>query len=257
MMSKEENGRTLRSIIHFNDRLGCVEAARSLDYFRCIEYLLVLDLLDLKPDLQLLDLGVGKGPFSSYLASEKGIQVLALDIAPKAIGWQAQKAGRLRLKNSQFMPIVGDSRSLSFADESFDRVLNLGSIEHVPGDGDRLTAKEMGRVLRTGGRAIFSIPYGRRYTESDTSPHVRYFERRYDEKALQERIIQPSGLKEISRFYFGEPSLKWSRFWYSVPFVLKLPFRRATRLMASRWLSIIPAEDKDSACGICFALAKE
>lgn len=256
-MSKAGIGHTLREVVRFNDQLGFIESVRSLDYFRCIEYPLVIELLELKPHIALLDLGVGRGPFSTFLALRRAANVLALDIDPGCISWQAEKAQHLGPGHSDFQVMVSDSRCLPFPEGSFDRVLNLGSIEHIRGEGDRQTAIEMGRVLKPGGIAVFSIPYGNQCTERESDSHVKYFERRYDERAIEDRIIQPSGLKEVTRFYFGETGRRWSRFWYNLPFALKLPFRRLTPWMASRWLQVIPVEERECACGICFALVKE
>ena len=62
----------------FNDRLGPREALRSLDYFRCVEYPLATTALRLAPDLELLDMGCGSGPFALFLAAERGLQLSRL-----------------------------------------------------------------------------------------------------------------------------------------------------------------------------------
>lgn len=247
----------LREVIKFNDRLGLREMVRSLDYFRCLEYQLVHQALELKPGVSLLDLGAGKGLYPLFLAKEKQVKVTSLDIDADSIDWQIQNAERLGISQQTFYPLVGDSRTLPFRDNSFDRVLNLGSVEHIPEKGDLLTAKEMGRVLKPGGFAVFSIPYDRVYSEIPAGAHVRYFERRYDEAALDERIIEPSGLTESKRIYFGEPGYRWSEFWYKIPFSLKLPFRRLVPHFSKKYLRTIELDRRETACGICLVLCKD
>jgi SAM-dependent methyltransferase len=58
-----------------------------------------------------------------------------------------------------------DGRELAFGDESFDVVFSLSSIEHFGGPRDiARAAREIGRVLRTGGHAVIA-------TESYISKH--------------------------------------------------------------------------------------
>jgi SAM-dependent methyltransferase len=51
---------------------------------------------------------------------------------------------------------VGDVRDLPFADESFDAIYSMGTIEHFA-ETERAVA-EMARVLKPGGRAIIGVP---------------------------------------------------------------------------------------------------
>lgn len=240
----------------FNDRLGLREAVRSLDYFRCVEYPLATRALAPAPGLELLDMGCGSGPFALFLAAERGLRVRALDIDGRALAWQMRGARRLGLSPATFAAVRGDSRSLPFPDATFDRVLNLGSIEHLRNDGDLVAAAEMARVLRPGGLAVLTIPYGPRELEIESGPHVPGFERRYDDDALARRLIAPSGLTEVGRTCYGEPGLELSRLWYGMPWLLRVPLRRLTPRLAARWLRPLATEHRDRACGVCLGLEK-
>ncbi len=78
-------------------------------------------------------------------------------------------------------------------------------IEHIPDDGDILAIKEIGRVLKPDGRAFVSVPYTQKFREGRS--HGGHFERMYDYKALQERLVKPSGLfLEREGFIFDKTS---------------------------------------------------
>ena len=152
--------------------------------------------------------------------------------------------------------MLGDSRRLDFPDGSFDRVANLGSIEHIPGEGDLETAAQMGRVCRPGGKLVFSIPYGAKGEERDATDHWHGFERRYDDQMLDERLVRPSKCDVESIVFFGEKGLRFSRMWYPLPFFVKLPLRHFAPLASKQWLASIRVEDRHRACGVQMVLKK-
>jgi SAM-dependent methyltransferase len=246
----------VRSVLAVNDRLGVREWVRGLDYFRCAEYPLVLEALRPASGHRLLDMGCGSGPFAVFLALELGYCVEALDLDPECVAWQVRAASRLGLDPTAFSATEGDSRALPHPDATFDVVLNLGSIEHIRSDGDSLAAREMARVLKPGGRAVVTVPYGTKYELIDSGPHVPDFERRYDDSALQQRLLTPSTLVETERIYFGEPDFRASSIWYGTPRILRLPLRRITPRLARRWLARIPHDERSRACGVCLVLDK-
>lgn len=91
--------------------------------------------------------------------------------------------------------IFGDARRLPFQDRSFDTVMLLDVLEHVP-DPD-LALNEASRVLRLGGRLLLTIPFA--YPLHD-QPHdyQRLTEhglaRRIHQAGLQIELIQPVGV---------------------------------------------------------------
>lgn len=239
-----------------SDRLGLREVVRSLDYFRCVEYPLATAALALEPHLDLLDMGCGRGPYALFLAAQRGLRVRALDLDPEALDWQRRGALRLALAPAEFATVQADSRELPFPEASFDRVLNLGSIEHIRGNGDAVAAAEMARVLRPGGLAVLTVPFGAHEQEIEAGPHVPGFERRYDDGALERRLIGPSGLAEIGRTYYGEPGFELSRWWYGLPRLLRLPLRRLGQHLAARWLRPLSTSERERACGVCVTLQR-
>jgi SAM-dependent methyltransferase len=221
-----------------------------LDYFRFYEYPTFYRSLDLRPGLKVLDLGCGRGLCPLFCAFHNpDVEYTTVDIDATAVEWQQRMALRLGgLPN--FHPSVGDSTQLEFPDASFDRVGNLGSIEHIPEEGDLATSREMGRVCAKDGILVYSIPYSFEGCEQATTDHWEGFERRYDDRTLEERLIHPSGRKVDSLVYFGEPGFPFSRYWYPLPFVLKAPLRHLAPPASFLWLKGMPPEDRARACGV-------
>lgn len=93
------------------------------------------------PPGRVLDLGCGVGHSYELLAPRETVGV---DIEPAALASQQRETH------------VADMRRLPFANGSFDSVLSVHSLEHVP-DPERALA-EAGRVLTEGGTAVFVTP---------------------------------------------------------------------------------------------------
>ncbi len=237
-------------------RLNLREKVRGIDYFRFYEFPTFYKKMDLATANSVLDLGCGHSLFPLFCANHNpNLQYTTLDIDPEAVSWQVSMKERIGSpKNLTLME--GDSTSMNFESNSFDRVVNLGSIEHIPEQGDLLTASEMGRVCRPGGLLVYSVPYSFEGCEQATTDHWEGFERRYDDGMLDDRIVGPSGCQEISRTYFGEPGFQFSSKWYRFPFILKIPFRHLVPFASQTWLKTIEKEDRKRACGVQVVLRK-
>jgi SAM-dependent methyltransferase len=90
---------------------------------------------------RVLDLGCGVGHSFHLLAPR---ETVGLDVDPEALAGQARET------------VVADMRALPFPDGSFESVLAVHSIEHVP-DPERVLA-ESARVLEPSGVAVFVTP---------------------------------------------------------------------------------------------------
>lgn len=104
-----------------------------------------------RPGADVLDIGVGGGRTTEYLAPDAG-QYLGIDYAPNMI-----EACRRRFPQYRFS--VGDATNLSeIADASFDIVIfSFNGIDSIPTDTGRIAAlREMARVVRPSGHAIIS-----------------------------------------------------------------------------------------------------
>ncbi|WP_439880261.1 SAM-dependent methyltransferase [Pontibacter sp. MBLB2868] len=88
--------------------------------------------LDLKPGMQVLDLGCGKAISSIFLAKEFGVKVWAVDPAVSA----SDNYQRIRREGckEQVIPIEADARALPFAEEYFDAVIVVDSYTYFGTD---------------------------------------------------------------------------------------------------------------------------
>ena len=85
-------------------------------------------------------------------ASTQGARAFGIDISePIVTQARASFTPARRLAG-----VVGDVRDLPFADESFDGIYSMGTIEHF--DETERAVAEMARVLKQGGRAIIGVP---------------------------------------------------------------------------------------------------
>lgn len=101
---------------------------------------------------KVLDYGCGDGHFTHLLA-RLGAQAYGIDISPQLI---AKARGSVPKQANGFPEfVVGDAHRTPFADGSFDFVMGNGALHHFNLD---LAFTEVGRLLKSGGRAIFQEP---------------------------------------------------------------------------------------------------
>lgn len=101
---------------------------------------------------RVLDVGCGVGHTCGYL-DRKGFQVAGIDISAGALDHARQ-----RLPQGEF-ELAKEDGSLPWEDASFDAVICLGVLEHIPEPDPVLDACH--RVLRPGGHAVFVVPNSR------------------------------------------------------------------------------------------------
>ncbi len=171
----------------------------------------------------LLDIGCGEEIWGIFASTFLGFEVTGIDIDQGRIDLQ-RKYSR-RLKPPVFKSLYVDAARMPFPSESFDVVNCFAVLPLIPGDGDSSVMREVGRVLKRGGRAYITVGYDVAYLEQNDTPSTKGFSRVYDEKALEDRLIKPSGLRLEKRLYFVEPFINFSNFWYRLPFILRLFFR--------------------------------
>jgi SAM-dependent methyltransferase len=96
-----------------------------------------------KADATILDVGCGLKPYQNLFLSQS---YTGIDIA-----------GGGHADTAKVVDAFYDGLSIPFADKSFDTLICTQVLEHAT-DPDRLVA-ECARVLRSGGRAFFSMPF--------------------------------------------------------------------------------------------------
>jgi ubiquinone/menaquinone biosynthesis C-methylase UbiE len=112
----------------------------------------VIDLLEVKPGMHVLDLACGPGTLSRPLAAqaEPGGELVGIDLAPGMI----ELARSAAIRNARFE--VMDIEQLAFPDASFDAVACGHGLQFLP-DLPR-ALREIHRVLRIRSRFAASVP---------------------------------------------------------------------------------------------------
>lgn len=107
------------------------------------------DLLDLRPGRRVLDLASGRGESAIFLAKEFGCEVVGIDFGIRNVEEATARAAEAKVEHLVTF-IEGDAERTSFPDASFDRVICECAFCTFP--DKPAAAREMGRVLRDGGR---------------------------------------------------------------------------------------------------------
>lgn len=114
----------------------------------------IVEFLRLFPDSKVLDVAYGAGGASICLVERTGCRLTGLDLEADAIAHANARAAAHGLSDRAVFACLDCSTRLPFADGSFDAVLCIDAINHLP---DRFAVlAEWARLLCPGGRLIFS-----------------------------------------------------------------------------------------------------
>ena len=112
--------------------------------------------LDLDPTARVLDVACGSGGPTLRLTRLAGCHVVGIDIQAEGVAAARAEAERVGLTAHATFEQHDASQPLPFPDASFDAVLCIDAINHLP---DRLAVlREWRRVLKPGGRLVFTDP---------------------------------------------------------------------------------------------------
>lgn len=120
--------------------------------------------------LKILDIGCGTGAMSARLS--KWGQLVSADFSPLALDF-SKRRGLSHL-------VAADAMNLPFAENSFDALVAMDILEHLPDDVAAM--KEFYRVLKPGGKVIATVPaYPALWSEHDIAlmHHRRYRRHEY------------------------------------------------------------------------------
>ena len=164
--------------------------------------LLTVDLerLELRPGDRLLDVGCGEGRHCAG-ARARGARVVGVDTDREALV-RARDALCSEPSSPRSASLLrADALILPFRDASFDRVICSEVMEHV--HDYRAAARELARVLRTGGSCAVTVPtalsehlylrLGDAYFET-AGGHIRIFRPAELRRALVDAGLRPAGV---------------------------------------------------------------
>lgn len=112
--------------------------------------------LDLGIGSRLLDVGCGSGGPALRLSEATGASVLGVDVLDEGIAAATQQAQALGLEDRTSFVRIDAGENLPFENESFDAVLSIDAMCHLP---NRLgVLEEWHRVTSPGARVLFTDP---------------------------------------------------------------------------------------------------
>ena len=135
--------------------------------------------------LDLLDFGCGHGMAAVVLA-RRGARVTAFDLS---FGYLDEARRRAEANGVAVRFVQADGERLPFADASFDRIWGNAILHHLD---LHVAGRELGRVLRPGGVAVFCEPWGENPVLRFARARLPYpgKERTPDEQPLRRRDVR-------------------------------------------------------------------
>jgi|SRR5579872_285685 len=108
---------------------------------------------------RVLSIGSGTGDTELLLATHIG-SLTGIDISPRGVDHAARSAGELGIRNATFL--VGDLDDARLADESFDVIIGVFFLHHLPESIDDELPRRIRRLLKPGGVFYALDPSSRR-----------------------------------------------------------------------------------------------
>jgi SAM-dependent methyltransferase len=178
------------------------------------EYRHYLSYLELNTASHVLDIGSGSGGPALFLARTVGCQVTGLDINPSSTRAANEWAHSLGLEALVHFHHADASQRLPFDDHTFTTVIGIDSMNHLPGRLQVL--KEWSRVLRPGGRLLFTDPTIVTGILSNEEIAIRSFIgfMLFTPPGEDERLIQEAGLALEHTRDVTDNSAVLSKRWY-------------------------------------------
>ena len=135
--------------------------------------------------LRVLDYGCGHGMAAIVLA-RRGAHVTAFDLSP---GYLHEARRRAAANGVSIEFVRAEGARLPFADGAFDRIWGNAVLHHLD---LRMAARELARVLRPGGVAVFCEPWGENPLLNWARKRIPYpgKDRTADEQPLRRRHVR-------------------------------------------------------------------
>ena len=161
-------------------------------------------LFQIKPGMQILDVGCGSGNFSIKMAHQ-GALVTGVDISEKMLEIARKKAEKEKL-DIRFIQM--DSRELQFPENYFDGVISMATIEFIPEPEKMIT--EMFRVCKKDRYVLVGTinresQWGRLYQDLKFQEHVPVFKSAYFKSPEDLSKYKKDALIKVREYLFIPP----------------------------------------------------
>lgn len=149
-----------------------------------------------------LDVGFGYGHIEEKLKTQENIHIYGIDISNYAVKRMRRKT------NGHFR--AGNILNIPHESSSFDCVLVLDVIEHIPPDKTFLAYKELYRVLKKGGHLVTSVPINeglerQLLKRKNPGAHLREYTPnilKFEHKISKLNVIEEHFLYAFQKHYF-------------------------------------------------------
>ncbi|MBN1233578.1 MAG: class I SAM-dependent methyltransferase [Candidatus Coatesbacteria bacterium] len=161
---------------------------------RAWEYCRTYEICGIEKGKKVLDCGGASSPIVFFAASE-GASVTTIDLQ-KSLVKNTMKVSRIM--NWDIDPLVADMTEIPFKDETFDVVISISVLEHLPNDVKTKALKEFRRVLKKGGIAGITFDFGKSLnakTEYDYQKHDQFHTPLQNVEEIMKYIVEPSGME--------------------------------------------------------------
>ncbi len=154
-------------------------------------------LLDLKTGQTLLDIGCGSGGPLLRVVERTGITAHGIDVHKDGVATARRQAEERGLVDRVTFGVCDAVGVLPFDDDSFDAVMSVDAISHMPNRAKVL--KEWARVIKPGGKLLFtnaSVLTGEA-THEELSIRGAFGLQVYVAPEIDDRAIESAGLNKI------------------------------------------------------------
>jgi len=126
--------------------------------------------MSIKPGMRILDLGCGKAIASIFLAKEYNLQVWATDLwIPAGENWKRIIAAGVQ---SQVFPIHAEAHDLPYAEEFFDAIVSINSLQYY-GTDELYLQNHLVNIVKPGGQIGIVIPGLRKEFEGGVPEYLK------------------------------------------------------------------------------------
>lgn len=153
------------------------------------------DLLEIGAGSRILEIGCGSGRYALRVAERTLCHVVGLDLNPYGIRQARELAHRKNLESLVHFEERDASETLPFSDGTFDAVFSNDVLCHLPGRSSVL--RELGRVLKPGGRLLFSdaLVIGGLVTHEEIARRSSIGFYVFSPPGINEQLIAAAGLR--------------------------------------------------------------